>query len=153
MTLLTRHGHVACRDSPSTQAARGHTFPLAFIRRLCTVDLNHVSAQSVCHDVVPVAVFNTTFFVVPRDAVWPGRYGHCRLRSKILANLVAFRNGPSPLRIHIMGLLKRKSSASLALIALDKSPVCSFVHIIAPEEYYERDCHCVFMPWIQECRK
>jgi hypothetical protein len=90
MTLLTRHGHVACRDSPRTQAARGHTFPLAFIRRLCTADLNHVPAQSVCHDVVSVAVINTTFFVVPRDAVWPGRYGHCRLRSKISSNLVAF---------------------------------------------------------------
>jgi hypothetical protein len=90
MTLLTRHGHVACRDSPSTQAARGHTFPLAFIRRFCTADLNHVPAQSVCHDVVHVAVFNTTFFVVPRDAVWPRRYGDCRLRSKILSNLVAF---------------------------------------------------------------
>jgi hypothetical protein len=88
--LLTRHGHVACRDSSSTQAACGHTFPLAFIRRLRTVDLHHVPAQSVCHDVVPVAVFNTTFFVVPRDIVWPGRYRHCKLRSELLTNLMAF---------------------------------------------------------------
>lgn len=88
MTSLTRHGHVARRDSPSPQAARRHTLPFAFVRRLRAADLHHVAAQAVCHHVMPVDVLSTTLFVVPRDALRPGRHRHCGLRNELLSEVI-----------------------------------------------------------------